>query len=180
VHAGRSHFGWSAASATMDVPDPEDPMTPRTLFTWLARAEVVTWSLLLLGMALKYLTRATDLGVRVFGLAHGVVFLAYVLLALVLWVDQRWSVRQVATALGAGVLPFATLWAERWVGRRGILREQWRLRPQGDAARTAPERVVAAALARPATAVLVAAALVGGTTVALVVVGPPPVPGQGA
>ena len=155
-------------------------MTPRTLFTWLARAEVVTWTLLLFGMALKYLTRATDLGVRVFGLAHGVVFLAYVLLALVLWVDQRWAVRQVVTVLVAGVLPFATLWVERWVARGGNIAERWRLAPGGAAARTAPERVVAAALARPGAAVLVAAALVGVTTLALVVIGPPPVPARGA
>ncbi len=155
-------------------------MTPRTLFTWLARAEVVTWTLLLLGMALKYLTRATDLGVRVFGLVHGVVFLAYVLLALLLWVDQRWRLRHGVTVLAAGILPFATLWVERWVTRTHLVTPRWRLAPEGDAARTPPERVVAAALSRPTAAVLLAAALVGVTTLALLVVGPPPVPGQGA
>ena len=155
-------------------------MTPRTLFMWLARAEVVTWSLLLLGMALKYLTRTTDLGVRVFGLAHGVVFLAYVVLALVLWVDQRWRVRHAVAVLAAGALPYTTLWAERWVARHRLVTSRWRLAPEGDAARTLPERVVAAALARPGAAVVVAAALVGVTTLALLVVGPPAVPGQGA
>ena len=155
-------------------------MTPRTLFTWLSRAEVVTWTLLLLGMALKYLTRTTDLGVRVFGLAHGVVFLAYVLLALVIRVDQRWHLRQLVAVLAAGVLPFATLWAERWVARHELLSDRWRLAPEGDAAGTLPERVVAAALARPAAAVLVATAIVGVTTLGLLVAGPPPVPGQGA
>ena len=155
-------------------------MTPRTLFTWLARAEVVTWTLLLFGMALKYLTHTTELGVRVFGLAHGVVFLAYVLLVLVLWVDQRWRLHHAVAVLAAGVLPYATLWAERWVARHDLVASGWRLAPEGDAARTLPERVVAAALARPAAAVLVAAALVGVTTLALLVVGPPPVPRQGA
>ena len=155
-------------------------MTPRTLFTWLARTEVVTWALLLLGMALKYVTRTTELGVRVFGLVHGVVFLAYVLLALVLWVDQRWHVRRAAGVLAAGVVPFATLWVERRVTHGGLVEDRWRLGPQGDAARTAPERVVATALARPTAAVVVASALVGVTTLALLVIGPPPVPGQGA
>ena len=155
-------------------------MTPRTMFTWLARAEVVTWTLLLFGMGLKYLTRATDLGVRVFGLAHGVVFLAYVLLALVLWVDQRWRLRQAVTVLAAGVVPFATVWVERWVTQTQLVTARWRLAPEGDAARTAPERAVAAALSRPTAAVLLAATLVGVTTLALLVIGPPPVPRQGA
>ena len=155
-------------------------MTPRTMFTWLARAEVVTWTLLLFGMGLKYLTRATDLGVRVFGLVHGVVFLAYVLLALVLWVDQRWRLRQVVAVIAAGVVPFATLWVERGATRARLVTGRWRLAPEGDAARTAPERLVAAALSRPTAAALLAATLVGVTTLALLVVGPPPVPGQGA
>ena len=155
-------------------------MTPRTMFTWLARAEVVTWTLLLFGMGLKYLTRATDLGVRVFGLVHGVVFLAYVLLALVLWVDQRWRLRQVVAVIAAGIVPFATLWVERQATRARLVTGRWRLAPEGDAARTAPERLVAAALSRPTAAALLAATLVGVTTLALLVVGPPPVPGQGA
>ena len=155
-------------------------MTPRTMFTWLARAEVVTWTLLLFGMGLKYLTRATDLGVRVFGLAHGVVFLAYVLLALVLWVDQQWRLRQVGAVIAAGVVPFATLWVERWATRARMVTSRWRLAPEGDAARTAPERLVATALSRPTAAALLAVILVGVTTLALLVVGPPPVPGQGA
>ncbi|WP_392543335.1 DUF3817 domain-containing protein [Oryzobacter telluris] len=155
-------------------------MTPRTLFTWLARAEVVTWTLLLIGMWLKYLTRATDLGVRVFGLAHGVVFLGWVLVVVVLWVDQRWRLREVAAALVAGVVPFATLWAERRVDRLGLAPRSWRLAPGATAPRTVPERVVAAALQRPAAALVLAAVAVGLTTAALLVIGPPPVPGSGA
>ncbi len=155
-------------------------MTPRTLFTWLARAEVVTWTLLLIGMWLKYLTRATDLGVRVFGLAHGIVFLAWVLVVLLLWVDQRWRPRDAGAALLAGVVPFATLWAERRVERRGLAPRQWRLAPGSQAPRTVPERAVAAALERPATALVLAVLAVGLTTAVLLAVGPPPLPSAGA
>ncbi|WP_377640057.1 DUF3817 domain-containing protein [Oryzobacter terrae] len=155
-------------------------MTPRTLFTWLARAEAVTWTLLLVGMWLKYLTRATDLGVRVFGLAHGVVFLAFALAVIVLWVDQRWRLADAAVALVAAVVPFATLWVERRVERRSLAPERWRLGPDGERPATPLERVVAGALARPALALVAAALAVGLTTAALLVVGPPPVPGNGA
>ncbi|GAA4399994.1 DUF3817 domain-containing protein [Fodinibacter luteus] len=155
-------------------------MTPRALFTWLARAEVVTWTLLLVGMALKYVTRTTELGVRVFGLAHGIVFLAFVLVTLVLWVDQRWRLRDAVLVAAAGVPPYATLWAERRVERLGLAPTRWRLGVGGDEPATVAERAVATGLARPAAAVLVAAVAVGLTTAALLVIGPPPVPGRGA
>ena len=148
-------------------------MTPRTLFPALARAEVVTWSLLLLGMVLKYVTRTTEVGVSVFGLVHGVVFLAYVLVTLVVAVDQRWPARLTLVALLAGVPPFATLWVERHVERSGRLGEQWRLAPGGDAPGHALERLLARALARPVASAVVGGALVLLVTAALLVVGPP-------
>lgn len=155
-------------------------MTPRTLFGWLARAEAVTWALLLLGMALKYVTHTTELGVRVFGLVHGVVFLAFVLVALVLRVDQRWRARETLLVLACAVVPFATLGVERVVERGGLARGRWRLAPGGDTPRTASEHLVAAALVRPAAALLLAAAAVGVTTLSLLAVGPPQLPGRGA
>ena len=148
-------------------------MTPRTLFPALARAEVVSWALLLLGMVLKYVTGTTELGVEVFGLVHGVVFLAYVLVTLLVWVDQRWSARVGLLALAAGVPPFATLWVERVVERRGLLEHRWRLRPGGDSPAHLGEHVLARALARPVAAAVVGGAAVVVTTAVLLVLGPP-------
>ncbi|MGL5867002.1 MAG: DUF3817 domain-containing protein, partial [Dermatophilaceae bacterium] len=127
-------------------------MTPRTLFTWLARAEVVTWTLLLMGMVLKYGTRTTDLGVSVFGMVHGVAFLGYLLAVVVVAIDQRWSLRLTALAIVAGVPPYATVWLERFVKRSGAVTDQWRLAPGGEMPRTPLERVLASGLARPITA----------------------------
>lgn len=139
----------------------------------LPRAEVVTWSLLLVGMFLKDVSQTTDLGVRVFGLAHGVVFLAYLLVTLVVWVDQRWPWRLGLAALAAGIPPFATLWVERHVERCGRLAPAWRLRPGGERPRHALERLLARALARPVAAAVVGGALVLAATAVLLVVGPP-------
>jgi len=143
------------------------------LFTWLARAEVVTWTLLLIGMFLKYVTSTTDVAVSVFGLAHGVVFLSYVAVTLAIRVDQRWGAREAALALLAGVPPFATLWIERRVERRSLITEQWRLGPRGEAPTTPMERLLAGALVRPAAAVVVGATAVLAVTAALLVIGPP-------
>ena len=76
-------------------------MTPRSLYRRIALAEVVTWALLLLGMVLKYVTHTTELGVRVFGLVHGVVFIAFCLVTLLLWVNQRWTAARACSACSA-------------------------------------------------------------------------------
>ena len=53
--------------------------TPHGVFRAVAVTEAVTWGLLLTGMVLKYVTETTELGVQVFGMVHGVVFIAYCL-----------------------------------------------------------------------------------------------------
>lgn len=157
-------------------------MSPRALFTRLAIAEAVTWALLLLGMVLKYGTHTTDLGVRVFGLAHGVVFLGYCLASLVMWVNQRWSTRTLLLALAAAIPPFATIWFEKRAMRQGLLEGDWRFGRDGagDAPRTVAERMLAAAIARPGVAVAIGVVGVALLTGALLVVGPPPLPGKGS
>ena len=154
-------------------------MTPRTLYRRIALAEVVTWALLLLGMVLKYVTRTTELGVKVFGLAHGVVFIAYCLITLVLWVTQRWTAREGLLGLLSAVPPFLTVWCERRLERRGRLDGGWRLGRGGDTPSNPAERVVAALLARPAVAVGVGVVAVVALTGVALVVGPPASTTQG-
>ena len=67
-------------------------MSPDRLFRRLAVTEAITWALLLTGMFLKYVTETTELGVRVFGMVHGIAFVAYCVTTVVVAVDQRWSV----------------------------------------------------------------------------------------
>ena len=148
-------------------------MSPRTLYRRIAVAEVVTWSLLLIGMALKYVTKTTDVAVSIFGLVHGVVFLSYVAVTLAIWVDQRWSLRNAALALLAGIPPFATLWIEHRVERHSLISERWRLRPHGETPRTPLERLLSGALSRPLVSVALAAVAVVVLTAALLAVGPP-------
>ncbi len=110
-------------------------MSPRVLFRRVAVAEAVTWALLLTGMFLKYVTETTELGVRVFGLLHGVVFVAYGLTAVVVAIDQRWSLGRTALGLLAAVPPFATVVFDLLAERRGAF-GPWRL------VAAAPERAV--------------------------------------
>jgi integral membrane protein len=148
-------------------------MSPRTLYRRIAAAEVVTWSLLLVGMFLKYVTRTTDLAVTVFGLVHGVVFIAFCLVTLLLWVNQRWTLREAVLGLLSALPPFLTVWWERRLERRGRLEGDWRLGRGGDAPVNPAERLVAALLARPAVAVTVGLIAVVGLTGIALVLGPP-------
>jgi integral membrane protein len=102
-------------------------MGPLRLFRTVAVAEAVTWALLLVGMFLKYVTETTDVAVSVFGMVHGVVFIAYVLVAVLVAVDQRWSTGRTVLALLAAVPPFLTVLFDVLAERRGAFAPTWRL-----------------------------------------------------
>ncbi|KQO48335.1 hypothetical protein ASG28_13575 [Frigoribacterium sp. Leaf415] len=108
------------------APHQEQLVSPRTLFRSFAVAEVVTWSLLIAGMILKYAVGVGDWPVSVAGPIHGFVFLAYLVAGVVVAVNQRWSGGVTLAALASAVVPFASLPVERWIDRRGLLAGAWR------------------------------------------------------
>ena len=48
-----------------------------------------------------------------FGMGHGILFIAYVVLAILLKEPQKWSYKDLALILLASLLPSATFWVER-------------------------------------------------------------------
>ncbi len=80
-------------------------------------------------MLLKYVLLPGELGdlaVRIGGFAHGFVFIAYVMTAVLVGVNQRWSLRLIAAAVGTAVVPYATIPFDRYLERRGRLDGDWR------------------------------------------------------
>jgi integral membrane protein len=146
-------------------------VSPLLLFRRVAIAEAVTWALLLTGMFLKYVTETTELAVRVFGMAHGVVFIAYCLVTLLVGVDQRWSRGRVLLGLVSAVPPFLTVWFDRYAERRGALAPSWRL--VTGAPERPLERPVARLLRNPLRGALVGVVSVAVLTGVALVVGPP-------
>jgi integral membrane protein len=141
------------------------------LFRRVAVAEAFTWAGLLSGMFLKYVTRTTEVGVQVFGMLHGVVFVGYVLVTLAVAVDQQWSRRRTLLGLASAVPPFLTLWFERYAARHDLLADRWRLRttdPTG-----LPEQVVAWLVRNPARGAVTGALGVVVLTGVALLVGPP-------
>jgi integral membrane protein len=148
-------------------------VTPQLLFRRVAVAEAITWALLLVGMFLKYVTQTTDLGVRIFGMVHGVVFLAYGLVALVTWVNQRWPLGVGLLAVLSAVPPFATILFDRRAEASGLLEGPWRFGSGGESPRSVPEKVVAWLTRQPALAAVVGVVAVAALTSLALVVGPP-------
>jgi integral membrane protein len=70
--------------------------------------------LVLLGVAmpLKYLA-GQPLAVRWVGMAHGLLFVAYVVLLVLNAVELRWPLRKAALGLLLSVVPFGAFYAER-------------------------------------------------------------------
>ena len=141
------------------------------LFRRVAVAEAFTWAGLLAGMFLKYVTETTEVGVQVFGMLHGVVFIGYVLVTLAVAVDQQWSLGRTLLGLASAVPPFLTLWFERYAARHDLLADRWRLRTTDPAG--PPEAVVAWLVRHPARGAATGALGVVVLTGVALLVGPP-------
>ena len=108
---------------------------PRTFYRIVAIAEAVTWTLLIAGMLLKYVADAGGLPVLIGGSLHGFVFITYALTAVLVGVNQRWSVKQIVAAVATAIVPYATIPFDRRLDRRGLLDGDWRHTATDDPAR---------------------------------------------
>jgi integral membrane protein len=91
-------------------------------FRLIACAEAISWVGLLVGMYFKYVgSPRTELGVKVFGMAHGLVFIAFVVTALLVGIAAKWSATTWLLALLASVVPLASVIFLMWADRTGRL-----------------------------------------------------------
>lgn len=91
------------------------------LFRVVAVAEALSWAALLAGMVAKYLLGQGDGGVPVFGMIHGMLFLAYVAVTLIVYRVLRWDAGTLVLAGVSGVLPLCSWPFELWALRTGKL-----------------------------------------------------------
>jgi integral membrane protein len=73
-------------------------------FRWVAIAEATSWLLLIVATIVKY-SAGAPVGVKILGPIHGVLFIAYVLLALSLRKPLRWNGRTLTIVLADAILP---------------------------------------------------------------------------
>lgn len=69
-------------------------------------------SLFAVTMPLKYLADI-PMPNKYVGYAHGILFIAYVILAVVFWFQKKWSIKRGFILLLASLLPFATFYVDK-------------------------------------------------------------------
>ena len=99
-----------------------DVRTVAGRFRLVAFAEAVSWVGLLVGMYFKYLgTPRTEIGVKIFGMAHGLIFIAFVVTAVFAAIAFRWTLTTCLLALLASIVPLASVMFLIWADRTGRL-----------------------------------------------------------
>jgi len=70
--------------------------------------------LLFIAMPMKYFMDMPT-AVKIPGMAHGGLFVAYILLAIVVGLDKNWNTKQFAIVILGSILPFGTFYADKKV-----------------------------------------------------------------
>jgi integral membrane protein len=95
----------------------------RSVVGWLrllALLEAVSWVGLLVGMYFKYLASPrTEVGVKVFGMAHGLIFTAFVVVGLLAGIAFTWATGTWLLALLASIVPLCSVIFLIWADRTG-------------------------------------------------------------
>ncbi len=82
-------------------------------FKWIARAEGISFLVLLfIAMPLKYIWDNPS-WVRVVGMAHGVLFVAYIAWAIFVKEIKQWDIKTLAIVILGSILPFGTFYVEK-------------------------------------------------------------------
>lgn len=149
------------------------PVSPRQFYRIVSVAEAVTWTLLIIGMVLKYGFHL-DIAVLIGGSIHGLVFVTYAGTALLVGVNQRWPVKLVVGAVLTAIVPYATIPFDRWLERRELLEGDWRTTATDDPRdHTWISRLLRWMLNHPVVLVTVFLLAVLAIVTTLLIIGPP-------
>ena len=147
--------------------------TPLSIFRILAIAEVFSWTLLIAALIVRA-GGGPAVAVTIGGGIHGFVFLSYGATAILVALNNRWSLGTSVLAVGSAVIPYATLPVERWLHRTGRLDGAWRLEETSDPRDRRPiDRLLRWFLRHAGILVALIVAAVVALYVILLLVGPP-------
>jgi integral membrane protein len=82
-------------------------------FRWIALLEGISFIVLLfVAMPLKYLFNMPK-AVSMVGMAHGVLFVAYIIFLYMVWQEQKWSFGKAVLGFVVSLIPFGTFWFDK-------------------------------------------------------------------
>ena len=89
------------------------PRTTMQYFRWIGILEGISYLVLLLvAMPLKYVANKPE-AVKYVGWAHGVLFVAFGLYLIRVWIQYKWSFGKATLAFIASLLPFGTFFLDK-------------------------------------------------------------------
>src|SRR5690625_1576637 len=148
--------------------------TPRSLYRMVSLAEAVTWTLLIIGMILKYVTGLGSLPVLIGGSIHGFVFLCFAGTSVVVGVNQDWRLPRIIVAVAMAIVPYATVPFDARLMRTGALDGPWHTEHGGAARDDQWARALLRWFLRhPALLVVVFFAIIIVVMASLLLIGPP-------
>ncbi|MDO5029157.1 MAG: DUF3817 domain-containing protein [Corynebacterium sp.] len=147
--------------------------SPKKLYGVLAAAEMITWALLILGMALKYVFKVTDAATSIFGGLHGFTFLCYLVTTILVWINQRWSFGRGVVGLASSIIPFATYPFEQNTLKAGLLDKPWRFTDPEEEPADIFEWVLSMVIRRPFVSAFVILGILLIVFTLLLMAGPP-------
>ncbi len=133
---------------------------------------MITWSLLIIGMILKY-SGVSDVFVSIGGGIHGFGFLCFAAITLIVWVNNKWSPLLGICGLIVSVIPFAALPFTLWADSRGYLAGGWRFRDAAEKPTNPADRILAQVVRHPARSLTVIIVLIVIVYVVLLSIGQP-------
>ncbi|MFK7833129.1 MAG: DUF3817 domain-containing protein [Winogradskyella sp.] len=84
-----------------------------SVFRIVALLEGVSYLLLLfIAVPIKYISEDPQY-VKMLGMPHGVLFMAYVVIAIFISAYMKWNLKTLAIVLAASVIPFGTFYVEK-------------------------------------------------------------------
>ncbi|WP_327121631.1 DUF3817 domain-containing protein [Nocardia sp. NBC_01730] len=100
-----------------------DLSTVAKRFRFIAVLEAISWVFLIVGMVFKRLPEPVLWPVKVFGMTHGIIFVLFVITAIVAARELGWNAKTTVLALLSSIPPFFTVLFEVWAVRAGRLGE---------------------------------------------------------
>ena len=85
------------------------------LFKFIAIAEGISYLVLFFNMLVIKRLNPELYKTLLFpiGMAHGVLFISYIVLAFIIWKDQKWNIKEIMIVQVASLLPFGTFYVEK-------------------------------------------------------------------
>lgn len=157
---------------TTTRPTTSHRLSPKAFHRFAALTEMVTWSLLIIGMILKY-SGVTEAVTPIAGGVHGFGFLTFLAITALLWINNRWSFGHGVVGLAVSLVPFGAWPFTLWADRRGLLEGGWRFADEADQPRTLPEKVLAQFVRHPARSIVALLVVIAAVFTALLLIGQP-------